>query len=473
MSAGTTTENQATGPAANAAAAVGTAATTSAASTPTGRATTATTSTATSSTATSSQAAQGRRGVLPPGAAFAGVSVAFAGLYLAAGAPTPLLLALQERWGFPSWALTLAFGAYSLGLIAALLVFGRLSDFVGRRPVIVAALALELVAMIAFVFAPNIGWVVAARTVQGVATGAATSAFTAYTVELAPAHLKRLGAIVAGTAALGGLGLGSLLAGFAVQLTPVANTVVFTVLAVIMAGGLVVTFLAPETSTRRAGANRSLVPSLEVPQHARREFVSIIPAIIGSWMLGALVLGLGPTLVLDVFHIDSGAIDGLVTFAEPAAAAIMGLVLGAIAARRVVLLGTFGVIVGTLLVAAAVLTGWLPLFLVGGVIGGAGFGASFSGSLRTLTAAALPHERAGLFASLYVTAYLSFGVPVIVGGLLIAPLGLNATVIGYAAVIVAAGVVAASLLLAGGVRRARRERRQPVCPQGRSDSAMA
>jgi MFS family permease len=107
-------------------------------------------------------------------------------LYVAAGAPSPILSLLEQRWGFAPWVLTIAFAVYALGLLAALLVTGSLSDYVGRRPVMLGALALELVAMVMFAMAPNIGWVIAARILQGVATGAATSAFTAAVVEQAP-----------------------------------------------------------------------------------------------------------------------------------------------------------------------------------------------------------------------------------------------------------------------------------------------
>src|SRR3954451_9148794 len=123
---------------------------------------------------------------LPAGVAFTGAALAFASLYLAAGAPTPLLVLFEHQWGFAPWVLTVAFAAYAFGLLAALLVVGSLSDHVGRRPVLVGALAVELAAMLMFVFAPGIGWVIAARIVQGVATGAASSAFTAALVELAP-----------------------------------------------------------------------------------------------------------------------------------------------------------------------------------------------------------------------------------------------------------------------------------------------
>jgi MFS family permease len=84
---------------------------------------------------------------LPPGAAFAGAALTFAALYLAAGAPAPLLVVFQQEWRFAPWVLTVAFASYAIGLLAALLVVGSLSDYVGRRPVLIAALAVELLAI--------------------------------------------------------------------------------------------------------------------------------------------------------------------------------------------------------------------------------------------------------------------------------------------------------------------------------------
>ncbi|GAA2629194.1 MFS transporter [Dactylosporangium fulvum] len=381
-----------------------------------------------------------RRRTLPPGVAFAGAGFAFASLYLAAGAPTPLLVLFEREWGFPPWVLTIAFAAYAIGLLASLVVVGSLSDHVGRRPVLVGALVVEVVAMVMFVFAPDIGWVIAARVVQGIATGAASSAFTAALVELAPPRHKRLGAIVGAVAPAGGLGLGALLTGVAVQFTQHANLIVFTTLAVIMAFGTVTAALSAETVTRQAGALDSLKPRVSVPPAARREFFAAAPVHLASWMFAGLFMGLSPTIIRDVFGIDSGLLNGATAFLPATAAAAAGFVLGRFAARRVVLLGAVAVLVGAVIVLTGVAAGLLPLLWIGGFFGGAGFGATFSGALRAVGPLAEAHQRAGLFAAVFLAAYLSFGVPVIVAGQLVAPLGLLTTVLWYGAAIVLAAV---------------------------------
>jgi len=107
---------------------------------------------------------------LSPTSAFVATALTFAAFYLAAGAPTPLLVIFQQQWHFAAWVLTVAFAIYALGLLAALLVVGSLSDHIGRRPVLVAALVVELIAMVMFAVAPDVGWVIAARAIQGIAT---------------------------------------------------------------------------------------------------------------------------------------------------------------------------------------------------------------------------------------------------------------------------------------------------------------
>jgi hypothetical protein len=114
-------------------------------------------------------------------------------------------------------------------------------------------------------------------------------------------------------------------------------------------------------------------------------------------------------------------------------------------------IGEASILTGTVLIVGGVAAGVLPLLWLGGLIGGAGFGASFSGALRAIAPLVEPHQRAGLFAAVYVVAYLSFGVPAIIAGLLVAPAGLLVTVLGYGAAI----IFAASAGLAAQIRNTR------------------
>lgn len=378
---------------------------------------------------------------LSPTAAFAGIAAVFAAFFLAAGAPTPLLALRQEQWGFSAGTLTLAFAVYALALLVAVLVGGSLSDHLGRRPVLLAALVGELGAMAVFLAAPDIGWVVVARVVQGLATGLGTSAFSAAIVENAPDHLKRLGTSFTGTAAAGGLGVGALLTGAAVQFTGDPNTLVFGVLAVVMVVGFGVVLLTRETVSARPGAVRSLDPRISLPVHVRREFLGGIPVHLPGWMLGGFFMGLSPAVLRVGFGLDGGLVAGFTAFLGPFSAAVATVVLGRSTARRSTLGGVALVLAGMSIVLVAIVATWLPLLWIGSIVGGAGFGASFAGHLRLLVPFVEPHQRAGVFAGVYATAYLSFGVPAIIAGQLATHLGVLPTVEGYAGVVLVAALV--------------------------------
>jgi MFS family permease len=378
---------------------------------------------------------------MPPSTAFAGVAVVFAAFFFAAGAPTPLLSLRQQEWGFSAGVLTLAFSAYALGLLAALLVGGSVSDHIGRRPVLLTALYVELASMIVFLVAPSITWVVVARTIQGLATGLGTSAFSAAIAEHAPAHLKQLAGGLAGASVAGGLGLGALLTGAAVQFAPDANALVFGTLTVVMVFAIVLVTFTAETAERRPGALRSLSPRITLPPHVRGEFLAGIPVQVAGWMSPALFLGLSPALLRLQFGLHDGLVVGFTAFVGPFAAAVSGFAFARQAARRSTLVGLGLILLGMVVVLAGVTATWLPLVWLGALLGGAGFGGTFGGQLRLIAPQVQPHERAGVFSGIYTVAYLSFGVPVIIAGQLAPRWGLIPTVESYvAAVIVLAAV---------------------------------
>jgi MFS family permease len=400
-----------------------------------------TTTSRTAERATTLGAQQRARRTLSPMFTFVGIALAFVGLTFAAGAPSPLFVLLQNEWLFPSWVLTVAFAIYALTLLITLLVAGALSDHIGRRPVLIGALVIELASMVVFMFAPNIGWIIAARAIQGIATGAATSAFTASIVEYAPERHKKLGALLASTAPVGGLALGALATGFAVQFSGIPSIIIFGFLAVAFVLGTLVLIASPENIARRAGAIRSLIPRLSIPRTARSAFVSSIPVMIGTWMLGGLFLGLAPSIVQDIFHVQSGLLNGVLVAVLPAAGAAATLAFGRTTARRTTSIGGVLVVVGAGILIFGITAHIFPLLFLGGIVGGTGFGAAFSGTLRTLAPLAESHQRAELFAGIYLVSYLAYGIPALVAGELIGAIGLTPTIVGYATIAMIAAAI--------------------------------
>ncbi|WP_254774856.1 MFS transporter [Polaromonas sp. YR568] len=392
-----------------------------------------------------SSSSSATRWKLPSAAAFPLLAVLLFAFFVAGSAPSPLFVVFQQQWGFSPALLTVAFAIYAIALLASLLVAGSLSDHIGRRPVVFTALLLQAGAMLTFLLAESINGIIAARIVQGIATGMVSGALTAAVVEAAPAAQKRLGAMIGSVSPLAGLAVGALLTGIAVKFALHPVPLVFGVLAAICVVGAVATLFLPESVTPRPGALASLVPRISIPVQARAEFARGLPTILAVWSLAGLYLSLVPSMLQQIFGIHDGVVNGLAIAAFFGLGAASPTLLKNLSPVRMSAVGMSVLAVGTGLVVVSLATRSVALFFVGTALAGFGGGSAFSSQVQTLAPLAQPHQRAELFAALYAASYLIFSVPAMLAGRLIAPLGLQATAEGYAALVLVVAALGAWL----------------------------
>ncbi|WP_035923620.1 MFS transporter [Kocuria rosea] len=400
-----------------------------------------------------SGAAPRRRPVLPAKAAFWVQASVLVVVMAASSAPSPLYPLYQDRWGFPPVVLTVIFAAYVVSLLAALLTVGALSDHLGRRPVLLVALVLEIAAMAVFVLADSETTLVAARLVQGVATGTATGALGAYVVELEPEGRRGLGTVITGAGPVLGLAGGAVASSLIVAAAPGMIDLIFLVLLGLLVLQLGGTALGPETAERAPGALASLRPRVSFPPQVRRSAVWVLPAAAACWSLGGLIISLGPNLIRSLTGADSVVLTGLVVAALTGTGGIAILVVGARAPERVLALGMSLLVVGMAATIAALVVGSVGLYFAATVVAGVGFGAGFLGVLRTLLPQAAPHERAGLLSAIYVVSYLSHSIPAVAAGAVAGRIGLVPTAVGYAGMVLLLAVVVLLGLLRNRSRR--------------------
>jgi len=381
-------------------------------------------------------------------AAFWTVAVLLVLVLAASGVPSPLYRVYAEEFGFGSGVITLVFAVYVFALLVSLLVVGGLSDHVGRRPVLAAALVLEAVSMVLFLAADGIGWLLAARVVQGLATGAMTGAFGAALLDLQRTE-KPLGPLVNSAAPGFGLSLGAVGAGAAVEWLPAPTDWVFgtlTALCLVAAVGVLV-FL-PETSPQRPGALPSLRPSVHVPPAQRRAFVVVLPCLVATWALGGLYASLGPSLVSGVYGVQDHLVGSLVVLALNGTGLIGSLAVRGVAPTRAMVVGALVFATGVAGTVVALAVGSLALFFTAAVVSGLGFGSAFLGAMATVTRGVAPGARAGLLAAVFVASYLGFSLPAVAAGIAAGHIGLERTAQVYGAgVIVLALVTVAGLVL--------------------------
>jgi MFS family permease len=383
-----------------------------------------------------------RRGRLSPAVAFAAASAIFVLFAAAASAPTPLYVVYQREWGFSATTLTVIFAVYVAGLIGSLLIVGALSDHIGRRPVLAAAIALEAGAFVLFLAAGDVSGLLAARVAQGIATGAAFSTLGATLVDLNPPHSPGRAGLVNGVAPISGLALGALGCGALVEFAPAPTHLVFALLLIGTAAADVIVALMPETSARRPGALASLTPVLGIPARLRSDVYALVPIIVASWALGGLYLSLGPSVAVSLFGLSNHLIGGLVVTLLCGAGALTAFALRGWPSSRVLGISALLLSAGTALTLAGVEAHAVALSGFGTIVAGAGFGASALGSFGTLARIAGPGERSELLAAALVIAYLAFSLPAVAAGFATTVVGLRPTMVVYSLGVVVLGVVA-------------------------------
>ncbi|WP_082060814.1 MULTISPECIES: MFS transporter [Pseudomonas] len=361
--------------------------------------------------------------------------------FAASSAPTPLYHVYQQAWGFSSALLTLIFAVYALSLLGTLLVFGSLSDYLGRRPVIFAALLLESASMLLFMGASDVGWLIAARILQGIATGIATSALGAAMLDTD----QNQGPLINSIAPMFGMALGALGTSVLVEFAPLPMLLAYALLLAAFLVQAVYLLRVAETVTPQPGVLNTLKPTLFVPAQARGMLLLVLPADIAAWALGGFFLSLTPSLLAAATGSTSVVNGGLAVAALTISGAISILNLRLRAPRLALLVGCSFLAAGVAVILLAVNLGWLWLFFTGAVVAGIGFGASFLGALRLLLPMAHAHERAGLMSAFLALSYLAFCVPSLLAGLAVKTEGLIVSTNVYGSVV----VVLALLALAG------------------------
>jgi MFS family permease len=384
-----------------------------------------------------------RAWTLPRTASFWLLALLLAFLLVAASAPSPLYAVYARMWSFSSVTLTAIYAVYAFAALAALLTTGRISDHVGRRRVTMVALAIQIAGMLGFIVAQGIEGLFVARIVQGLGTGMATGAISAWLLDLQPPDDPRRGSLVGGIALVAGLGAGALGSGILVEYGPDPLHLVYWVLAAVFTIALGLMLVIPDPVQRTRGWLRSLRPEVGVPPAARSRFAASAPTLIATWAVGGLYLSLGPSLAGSLLQSDSRVAGGLVIAALFGASAVASASVRAIEPRLIVIGGSVVLMVGVAVTLLAVAVGSAVGLYAGSLVAGLGFGPAFSGVFRSLASLAPPERRGALLASIYIVVYLAFSVPAIIAGVAVTLYGLRETTYAYGVVVMVLAAITA------------------------------
>ncbi|MBN6041994.1 MFS transporter [Amycolatopsis sp. 195334CR] len=369
------------------------------------------------------------------GAGFWTIAAAFAAALAFSTVPTPLYVLYQQRDGFPTFVVTIVFAAYAVGVMASLYLAGHVSDWLGRRRVILAATLAEALSAALFLAWPEVPGLVLARLVGGAGIGALTATATAHLSELRAVARPRedhgRAGLVATVVNMGGLALGPLVGGvfasYAVE--PLRTPFVFFL--VLLLGLAIAVALVPETVERAEERPAYRPQRVALPPGARPAFAGAAIGAFAAFAITGLSMALTPTLLAQGLHENSRLLAGFASFAVFAAAASAQVVFAGLSTRTQLRLGLALMVTGLVALPVAASTSVLWLFLAGGIAAGAGAGLNIRASVATVAALADPPSRGEVLAALFLAAYAGLVLPILLVGIALVWLPSSSALLGF------------------------------------------
>jgi len=373
------------------------------------------------------------RKVVSRNVGFVLVAYAFLATMIGTTLPTPLYPLFEQRYSFGELMVTVIFGVYAFGVIAGLLVFGNLSDEIGRKPVLLIGLAFSAASAFLFVFAGSLVPIFAGRIASGLSAGVFTGTATAMLVDLAPGGRRRVASFVAVIVNLGGLGLGTLLAGLLADYCRSPLRLPFIVDLGLLVPALLGLLMTPETVQRTAFRLR--LQRLKVPTEVRGVFIRGAAAGFGSFAVAGVFSSVAPVFLGQILGRTSHALAGAVVFILFTASIVGQLIVSRLSDRRALVSGCVLLVGGVGLLALALGIESLAALIAAASVVGIGQGLVIGAGLAAINQRAPVEHRGETASSFFVVMYVGLSLPVIGVGVAAHAFSLRTAGIGFSAAV--------------------------------------
>ena len=373
------------------------------------------------------------RKVVSRNVGFVLVAYAFLATMIGTTLPTPLYPLFEQRYSFGELMVTVIFGVYAFGVIAGLLVFGNLSDEIGRKPVLLIGLAFSAASAFLFVFAGSLVPIFAGRIASGLSAGVFTGTATAMLVDLAPGGRRRVASFVAVIVNLGGLGLGTLLAGLLADYCRSPLRLPFIVDLGLLVPALLGLLMTPETVQRTAFRLR--LQRLKVPTEVRGVFIRGAAAGFGSFAVAGVFSSVAPVFLGQILGRTSHALAGAVVFILFTASIVGQLIVSRLSDRRALVSGCVLLVGGVGLLALALGIESLAALIAAASVVGLGQGLVIGAGLAAINQRAPVEHRGETASSFFVVMYVGLSLPVIGVGVAAHAFSLRTAGIGFSAAV--------------------------------------
>ena len=384
------------------------------------------------------------------GAGFWVVACAFLLVMAYATVPTPLYPLYQQADGFPVSVITMIFAAFAVGVVLSLFLLGHVSDWMGRRRMLVIAILIAALSAVLFLLWHDVPGLLAARLVNGASVGILTATATAHLGELRaqarPDEHVIVAASVAGAANLGGLAFGPLVGGLFAEFLPAPLMLPHAVFLIVLLVAAIAVACVPETVTRPEEPRRYRPQRIAAPPRSRSAFVAAGFGAFAGFALFGLFTSLAPTILVSTFDEHDHLVAGLTACSVFAAAATGQVVLARLPLRMQLTIAAVCCALGLVAVAVGTLVPSLAVFIGGGIVAGVGVGLLFKSSVATAAGLAEPGRRGETLALIFLIAYCGLALPVLAIGVILTFASQTTVLLVFISVVLVATVSAATVM---------------------------
>ncbi|MGH8782400.1 MFS transporter [Paraburkholderia sp.] len=324
-------------------------------------------------------------------------------------APSMTYQLYAAQWHLTQTVTAGVFAVYPIAVVTILILFGDLSDHIGRRATMLLGLGASLMGVLILAVAPSVAWLFLARAFMGIGVGLSAGPSTAALVEFNAGGSSRRASMVATVAQGVGFAAALILGGAFVQYGPWPMHLVFWMLAALLTLLLAATWFLP----RHAGPGpvetwRPRLPS--VPRRTRKAFVIAAVAMMTAYTHGVMILSLGGQVAHDLVDSRNALVNGTILAVFAITSGVVGILAKPLPARVAMIVGASASAAGMGLLALAAAWHRLPIFMAATAMTGTGYSLLFLSALEVINHATPSSRRGGVLSALYLLAYLSMGV---------------------------------------------------------------
>ncbi len=330
--------------------------------------------------------------------------------------PTPLYPTYERTFHIEPILIPVIFALYAIAVIGGLMFFGRLSDAAGRKNVLFLGLLLSALSAVAFLTAHSLAMLFVGRLVSGLSAGIFTGTATATIVELAAPENKKTASMLAVAANTFGLALGTLLCGLVATVFAHPLRFPYAIDLVLVALAALALLAVPETVESRSGASLCLT-RLQVPSDLRGVFVPAAIAGACSFAVSGLFSAIVPSFLAVVLHVTTPALTGIMVFVLFAFTAGGQIAIDALPRDRALSIASALLLVGTIVLAAAVVARSWPTMFLAAALEGCGQGVAIGFGLAQINER-VKEARGEVTSTYFVVLYGTLAIPVIGVGVL-------------------------------------------------------